>query len=114
MEKELHALFFPQGVLDYFDVSDFEQTSDRLIFLLKEKNDPPDGYDRKQIESKGFYDGGQITDFPIRGKRCIYKVRRRKWVVKKTGKVIVRDWNVLAKGTRITEEFASFLKELNR
>jgi hypothetical protein len=31
---------------------------------------------------------------------------------KKTTKVVARDWNLGAKGTRITSDFATFLKEL--
>lgn len=114
MDINLLSLFFPQGLLDYFDVSDYEESEHQFSFLLKEKNIPPTGYEKSAIESKGFYDGGHITDFPIRGKKCLYKVRRRKWIEKETGKVITRDWDIIAKGTRITEEFASFLKELNR
>ena len=114
MNKDILSIFFPSGVLNYFEVSDYTVHAEEYSFLLKELNIAPRGYLKEDIESKGFYEGGQITDFPIRGKKCKYKVRRRKWMVKETGKVITRDWDIVAKGTRTTEEFAFFLKELNR
>jgi hypothetical protein len=30
------------------------------------------------------------------------------------GKVVFRDWNLVADAARVTQEFASFLKEINR
>ncbi len=112
--KELLSVFFPEGLLDYFEVTAYELKEGRYIFELREKNIPPENYRKEDIESKGFYQGGRITDFPVRGKRCEYKVYRRKWLVKQTGNIIHRDWNIVSKGTRITEEFADFLKGFNR
>jgi len=112
--QDILTAFFPSGLLEYFEVLSYDLKEGYYVFELQEKNIVPDGYQREFIESKGFYQGGTITDFPLRGKRCEYKVRRRKWLDKLTGKVIHRDWNIIAKGTRITEEFASFLKGLDR
>jgi len=108
------SAFFPEGLLDYFEVVSYEITEEGYFFDLKEKNIAPQGYKKGEIESKGFYQGGSITDFPLRGKRCEYRVKRRKWLVKQSGKIIHKDWNIIAKGTRITKEFATFLKGLNR
>lgn len=110
MDKSILALFFPAGFLEYFEVVSHEKESDTIIFHLKEKNIPPKGYKTNEIESKGFYNEETITDFPLRGKGCVYKVKRRKWTRKEDGAIISRDWNIVAKGTRITDEFATFLK----
>lgn len=112
--QNILSAFFPDGLLDYFDIESYELTEQGYIFDLKEKNIVPSGYSNERIESKGFYQGGSITDFPLRGKRCKYRVKRRKWLVKESGKIIQRDWNIIAKGTRITKEFATFLKGLDR
>lgn len=111
--QDILTAFFPSGLLDYFEVTSYELTEQGYIFSLKEKNIAPQGYKQEELESKGFYKGGDITDFPLRGRRCEYRLSRRKWLVKTTGKIIHRDWNIIAKGTRITKEFASFLKGLN-
>lgn len=114
MNTEMLQIFFPTGLLDYFEVEFYEETPKEIVFNMREKNSAPAGYTKEEIESKGFYQGGDISDFPLRGKRCVYKIKRRKWIVKQSQKVITRNWNIVAKGTRTTQEFASFLKELNR
>jgi len=114
MDTQLLSLLFPEGLLDLFTVTSYELTDSGYMFYLDEKLIVPDGYRRSELESKGFLDSVNIADFPLRGKPCRYKVRRRKWLVKHTGKVITRDWSIVANGTRTTEEFASFLKGLDR
>lgn len=85
---------------------------EELIFTLEELNKAPESYESNDLE-KGFY-WGQLTDFPSRGKRCMYLTRRRKSLVKSDSTVIIRDWNIVASETKMTKGFASFLKELNR
>ncbi|WP_346821530.1 ISAon1 family transposase N-terminal region protein [Rapidithrix thailandica] len=51
-----------------------------------------------------------MQNFPLRGKPCYLKIKRRKWLHETTGKNISRDWHMVATGTRMTEEFALFLK----
>jgi len=114
MEKQLASLLFPKGLLDFFDVVSIKEEKGNYHFYLDEKNKAPQGYFKKDIESKGFYNQESITDFPLRGKSCILNLRRRKWLDKTSGEIIQRDWNVVAKGTRTTNEFATFLKGLDR
>ena len=64
--------------------------------------------------SKGFLDEITIQDFPLRGKFVYLHIKRRRWTNKTTGEIIKRDWALVAKGTRMTQEFAAFLKEINR
>ncbi|WP_442319953.1 ISAon1 family transposase N-terminal region protein [Chitinophaga terrae (ex Kim and Jung 2007)] len=40
--------------------------------------------------------------------------KRRRWEVLEDGQIITRDWEIVKKGTRMTPEFAAFLKELLR
>lgn len=114
MEQELIELLFPDGLLDYFTVVKVDKRKEEYVFHLDEKNIKPKGFKTKDLESKGYYNQESMSDFPIRGKRCVLKLRRRKWIESSTGKIVSRNWAIVAKGTRITEEFASFLKELNR
>jgi len=53
-----------------------------------------------------------IQDFPLRGKACFLKVKRRRWLNEDTGEIVMRDWDIVAKGTRMTRDFAIFLKGL--
>ena len=38
--------------------------------------------------------------------------RRRRWILKSSNEYISRNWRMVAEGTRLTQDFASFLKEL--
>ncbi|MEC4050114.1 transposase family protein [Flavobacterium sp. SUN046] len=55
-----------------------------------------------------------VQDFPIREYKVYLHIKRRRWLNMTTNKVVYRDWNIVAKGTRLTQEFATFLKEINR
>ncbi|MDN3607082.1 ISAon1 family transposase N-terminal region protein, partial [Kaistella yonginensis] len=41
-------------------------------------------------------------------------IKRRRWTDKNSGKILQRDWNLIAKGTRMTTDFAEFLKKISR
>lgn len=112
--QSLASLFFPEGLLDYFDVTSYNKEGGTLSFALSEKNITPEEHKGKTLLSKGFKEPITIEDFPIRGNIVSLIVKRRKWTIQETKKVISRDWDLVAKGTRKTHEFATFLKEFNR
>ena len=105
-----YELLLPEGLLTYFDVTHAERTSTAILIYLDEKDLSEVERKDKHLQSKGFYPPTSIHDFPLRGKSLILHVRRRRWVDMDTGNHFMRDWEVLSKGTRLTEEFASFLK----
>jgi len=110
------SLLFPEGLLDYFDVTFYEKLEEKesIVFHLSEKNIQPEEHIGKALISKGFKPPKAIEDFPLRGNTVSLIVKCRKWTIKETKEVVSRDWNLVAKGTRKTHEFASFLKEINR
>jgi hypothetical protein len=55
-----------------------------------------------------------VQDFSIRGKNVFLHIIRRRWVEQSSKNVIIRDWQLVAKGTRITSEFAAFLKDISQ
>jgi hypothetical protein len=75
---EILSVFFPEGLLVFFEIADYELCNDQHVFELRELNTPPEGYQKDELESKGFFQAGYITDFPRRGKRFIDKLYRRK------------------------------------
>ena len=40
-------------------------------------------------------------------------VKRRRWLNQDSDKVVYRNWDLVAKGTRITQDFADFLKGIS-
>lgn len=111
-------LFLPKVIVKYFELQKHEiknQKSEKELHLyFEEVNIPPEYETSEKIYSKGFYPSSKVQDFPIRGKAVYLHIKRRKWYLVDSKKVITRDWDLVAKGTRMTESFASFLKEIYR
>ncbi len=108
------SLLLPQGILDFFILSRHTDTGQGICLYLDEKNEVPDEYKGDKLQSKGFFDEITVQDFPLRGKAVFLHIRRRRWLNQTTGQTVFRDWDMVAKGTRMTKEFASFLKAISR
>ena len=108
----LAQVVLPSQILDYFTIVGVERTSTEIHISLDEKMSAS-LHDDTHFESKGFMDAVNITDFPIRDHKVILRIRRRRWLDIRTGKSfsIPIDLDVVAKGTRYSKEFGSFLKE---
>lgn len=114
LEKELLSLLLPSGLVELFELDKVDLLSDGYHLHLSQKNIPPKGLEGHKLESKGFFESVTIRDFPLRGKACFLHLRRRKWLDHDTGKIIFHEWDEVAKGTRMTKEFAAFLKGIGR
>lgn len=118
-KKELDSLYIdllkavlPVGVLDYFEVTGLEQGGERLTIDLEEKNILPDSYRGQPFHSKGFTPAVSIEDFPIRGRKVLLRIKRRRWEHQQTGEIVTRDWKIVQQGTKMTADFAAFLKQI--
>ena len=114
MQKDGYSYLLPSGMMDYFEVLKVEEQVGEITIHLEEKNNLNPENSIVKYESKGFYPNVLVNDFPVRGKRLLVDIRRRRWINKETGKYINRDFDLIAAGTRITQEFATFLKGLHR
>ena len=110
----LMKLILPESLEEYFELINHKKEGENLHLYLQELNTIPQEYKESNLKSKGFFDEISIQDFPIRGYRVFLHVKRRRWLNEDTGKVVFRDWDLVAKGTRITKDFAAFLKEISR
>ena len=112
MDSSLLSLILPEGLSDYFEFDKVETVNDSYYIYLIEKNIHPKEFKGERLTSKGFFDEISVRDFPLRGKPCYLNLKRRKWLNASTGKVVFRDWNVVAEGTKMTQEFAFFFESL--
>lgn len=108
--QNLISLLLPEGILDYFDIINTVSDKEGLCIYLDEKNTPPVGYKSEDLESKGFFAEIRVQDFPIRGRKAFLCIRRRRWEAKTSKEIVSRDWKLVQTGTRMTQEFAAFLK----
>ena len=123
LSQELLALFLPEGLLDYFTIVYYHTSSSgkdiydkQLELSLDKKNIIPSEYKGYAYKSCGFMEARYIEDYPIRNMLVRLKVKRRRWEAIIDGKKtkVSRDWKVIEQGTRMSEEYAAFLKEIRR
>jgi len=111
---DLIKLVLPQFLVDHFDLIKSSKEIEVLHLFFEERNLPPREESNRVLISKGFHKEVTIQDFPPRGNTVFLHVKRRRWLDKNTDEVIQRDWRLVAQGTRMTTEFAAFLKEISR
>jgi hypothetical protein len=108
--NSLIKLLLPTEIFEYFEIVHLEVNEKEVNVHLDEQDIKPEGYKDEKLTSKGFHATALIQDFPLRDKAMFLHVRRRRWLVESTKQVISRDWDTVAKGTRFTKDFATFLK----
>ena len=110
--KMLAQVVLPREILGYFTIAGVEQSETEIHIKLDERMKRKLSGDAN-FESKGFMEAVSVTDFPIRDRKVILRIRRRRWTDRRTGKsfVIPIDLDIVAKGTRYSKEFGAFLKE---
>jgi len=120
--QSLIRMIFPEGLLDYFTVVDVVEKAiplseqqgvetGEIIFYLDEADQLRNTEEGHTYRPNGFYEPSRVRDFPLRDKKVTLEIRRRRWIDETTGKSIGNSYDLVAKGTRHSVEFAAFLKE---
>ena len=110
---DLLKLLLPEVLITHFDITKHKKEADVLHLYFEEKVKTPKEMSSQIVISHGFHKEAIVQDFPIRGKKVFLHIKRRRWLNKNTNMVQHRDWNLVAQGTRMTVEFAAFLKVLD-
>lgn len=108
---EFTECLLPEEMVEYFDVVKVEKTKETLDVALEERDNGVVGY-RDQLRPNDFYDESVIRDYPVRGRKTSFHVRRRRWVEIATDRSVGRRWDLVAEVTRFSKEFADFLKDM--
>ena len=118
----LLELMLPEGILNDFIIVGYHQGDSgkhvynkTLTIDLEEKKIIPEAYKNHTYKACGFTEPRIIEDYPIRNMLVSLRVRRRRWEVVIDGKKlkVSRDLNIIAPGTRMSAEYAAFLKEID-
>lgn len=104
----LIELILPEFIIEHYLLTNVEKTLERYHVYLEEKNYPDEDPRKADLLSKGYFPTITLQDFPIRGHKVFLHIKRRRWLNTKTGKVVHRDWNEVAEGTRMTSEFSRY------
>jgi len=110
MFKELLRYVLPNELVDFFNLVNLQEQEGCLHLHLDECNIVPEEYSELSLLPNGFYEVSTLKDFPLRDKKVVLHIRRRRWI-DTHGKSYSRQWNLAAEGTRYSKEFAFFLKE---
>ena len=115
LTKEIFELIFPEGVFEYFELTEGVRGENKALLTLVEKDIPPltEENKNKTIIARKFHDI-TITDFPLRGRQTLLTFRRRYWKLEGQDAYLKRDIQINFPGTKLEKEFADFLKESSR
>lgn len=111
---DLLKLILPPFLVEHFELVKSSKENEVMHLYFEERNIVPPEGNKRIINAHGFHKAITIQDFPLRGNTVYLHVKRRRWIDKDTNQIIQRDWNLVAQGTRMTTEFAAFLKEIGR
>jgi hypothetical protein len=118
--KGLAIYILPDGVTNYFDLVDFSEEpaakgeqlyKTELHLYLDERDNRPEGF--AGIKPNGFTEEKKILDFPVRNRRTVLHVRRRRWLTAEGKNAIVElsdTAKIAYEGTAYSKELALFLK----
>ena len=118
-EDFLHY-FLPDGLLDYFEPVMAEQKTHTnpvtktqvpaLHLYFDERDNRTE--ETQDYRPKGFTEETVLNDFPVRDKKLVLHIRRRRWITPEGNSVVLDVYpRLVAQGTKFSEEFAGFLKK---
>ncbi len=115
LTQEIFELIFPQGVFEWFDLTEGTRDGDTTAITFEEKDIPPltDEHTHQKIVARKFHPI-TVTDFPLRGRPTRLTFRRRYWQLEGQQEYLKRDIMLVFPGTHLEHEFAAFLKEDGR
>jgi len=113
LSLDLLKLVLPELLVNHFELTDHQTKEGALHLYFEEKKDVPSEEKVRILTAHGFHKEITIQDFPLRGKNVFLHIKRRRWLDKTSNQIVQRDWDLVSQGTRMTVEFAAFLKVLN-
>lgn len=121
-ELSLAYMVLPPSILDWFDIVKVkEQITDPtgkevfvgIIHIYLDESDNRTS-DMVHLRPNGFTEETKVSDFPIRDRKVLLHIRRRRWPDAAGKNVIISTYPLVEQGTRYSPEFAAFLKEAVR
>ena len=105
-------------MVDNFDIvcGDVSSVAERIDIWLVEKKKitPTEIASARDVIAYAFTSASEFQDFPVRGMAVYLHIRRRSSQVVDTGKIFSQSFELTYKGSRLTKELVSFLKETSR
>lgn len=119
--ESLARIILPEGILDIFEVTNvidehtgiIEETGlERCIIHIHLAERDLRDVIWHDMRPNGFTEEKCINDFPIRDRKVVLHVSRRRWLDGEGKSVILPHEELTAEGTRYSKEFADVLKKI--
>lgn len=116
------SFMLPEGMLDYFELVNMreeekkESNNELDVLFRNELHIYLDERDNRSVDElglkpKGFTDETIFKDYPVRDRKVVLHVRRRRYVDADGRNIILCNYPLKAPGTEISVEFGAFFKD---
>jgi len=121
-QYEFFASFFlPDGMLDWFEITKVKEEANagskdldilfpNVLNIYLDERDNREG-ENLGLKPNGFSEYTTLQDYPIRNRKVILHVRRRRYKDADGHNVILNNYPLKADGTEISVEFGLFFKD---
>ena len=122
MSKDFMISFFlPEGMMDWFDVVRIAEEPNTgkaqadvlyrsVLNIYLDERDNREG-EQLGLKPNGFTEPTVIRDYPIRNRKVMLHVRRRRYTDADGRNIILNHYPLTADGTKVSVEFGLFFKD---
>lgn len=115
------SFFLPDGMIDWFEIVRMEEEPntgkakvdalyDSILNIYLDERDNREG-EQLGLKPNGFTEPTVIKDYPIRNRKVLLHVRRRRYLDADGRNIIINKYPLAADGTKLTVEFGAFFKD---
>lgn len=119
--EAIARIVLPESILDTFEVINVEEERTgiieetglerRIIHIYLDERDLRNEV-WHDLRPNGFTEERKINDFPVRDRKVVLHIRRRRWLDDDGHSVILEQDKIVAEGTSYSKEFADVLKKI--
>ena len=119
-EKNVLSLLLPEGILEWFEVTEIEEKSNDKAKGDMEKHLYPkvlhvylderltEEASEKGLKPNGYTEATTVNDYPVRNRKLMLHVRRRRYLDREGKNVLLNRYKASEDGTRMTVEYGIF------
>ena len=113
IQTRVFSLVIPKEILVSFEIENIKENEEIVEIVLMEKEIIPSELEGKQAVLNGYMNPIELQSYPIQGRKCYLKLKRRRWKAKCTtdSTNCHNEYDFAAEGTKATKLFGAFLKE---
>ena len=115
------SFFLPEGMIDWFEVvriveepntgkAQADVLYNSVLNIYLDERDNREG-ERLSLKPNGFTEPTVIKDYPIRNRKVLLHVRRRRYLDADGRNIILNQYPLTADGTKVSVEFGLFFKD---